>query len=623
MQRLLLFLLLYSSCAFAQRDTTRWLKEVRVSGKSLSEVNATVRHDTLASTPAMALSAGNLAARLERESNVFIRNYGAGNLSSISMRGTGAAQTAVLWNGLQVQSPMLGLYDLTLIPSFLIGSTDIHYGGCSASTGSAAMGGAILVSSDAKKLSGVSSSLFTGIGDFGHLQSGVEFNIGKDKFFSTSKYYSQRSKNDFRYINVEGQMQQQTNSAYDQLGLAQDFKFIGKLGELNIHGWYLENSRKIPPHMLTTSSKQEQEDQSIRISADWSFKKNAFSWFIRSGWSKEKIAYKDPAALLDEKSRAYIFQPEAQMIYTINPYLKLTTVAGIVLNEANVEYYGNTKSTTQSNLSTALNYSKVKSDLQVIVRGGTFNGDALPIIPSLAYFYHNRSWGFRIEAARIYRNPTLNDLYWQPGGNTSLIPESGFSGSSSIEKVFNHQKFFIKATGGAFYNNIQNLLTWIPDASGLYYATNLNRTESKGLEGSLLARSCFKKLNFKFTINGQYNLAVLKESNAAMEQGINKQLIYTPRIMMKGQMEFIYESFSLSYFHNYTGYRYTTQDHSYFLEPFATGECMLSYNRSFRKTNVMIFGTIKNCWNADYQVIAWRAMPGRYWESGLLLTFGK
>ena len=62
----------------------------------------------------------DLASLLSQETHVRIRNYGA--LSSSSIRGAGAAHTQVVWNGLFLNSPMNGLYDLSLMPLFFISS---------------------------------------------------------------------------------------------------------------------------------------------------------------------------------------------------------------------------------------------------------------------------------------------------------------------------------------------------------------------------------------------------------------------------------------------------------------------------------------------------------------------
>lgn len=612
-------LLLFFSVAQAQQDSARWLKEVSVAEPRLSMSVRNGISDTLENTSAIKLSAGNLAAQLEREENVFIRNYGNGNLSTVSIRGGSSAQTAVLWNGLQVQSAMLGVYDLSLIPSFLSGITEVRYGGSSPSTGSGAMSGALLMNSNAEQLKGYELSLFSGIGEYGHYQTGIGFSAGTKKFSSSTRVYSQRSDNNFRYLNSEGEDALQTHSAFMQAGVAQDFRVETKAGRFDLHGWYLTNEREIAPHMLTTTSQQEQDDEALRISGSWQKSVKQWNYQLRNGWSLEKINYRDPAARLDEKSKAHIFQPEAQVSYKPSASLSLIMEAGALLTSAVTESYDDTKITEQYTLSSSAVFNQNNWLLQGVIRSGVFNGDALPLLPSiLVRKSFTKLPSIRFEASSVYRNPTLNDLYWKPGGNTELQPEQGYHFSAGLDKIFSSESFFIKTEAGIFYTDMHNLLTWIPDAKGIYYAMNLERVQSKGLEGSILVRSCFNKINFRISFHGQYNPAVLKESSVMLAPGINKQLIYTPLVLAKGQAEITWQQFSLRYFHSYTGYRYVTQDHSYYLEPYMLGEVMLSWDKQFKRTGFTVYFNVKNCWDGPYQVIALRAMPGRYFESGIL-----
>ena len=47
---------------------------------------------------------------------LYIKNYGPGQLATLSLRGTSAQHTAVLWNGLNIALPTLGQNDLALLP---------------------------------------------------------------------------------------------------------------------------------------------------------------------------------------------------------------------------------------------------------------------------------------------------------------------------------------------------------------------------------------------------------------------------------------------------------------------------------------------------------------------------
>src|SRR5690242_16953941 len=129
--------LLWFLCAgisMAQTDTT-YLKEVRVYGLPVTSHAVGAMVDQLD-----AGGVGNLSDKLSTAVPLYLKSYGNNQLSTISIRGTTASQTAVLWNGININSPTLGQSDLALLPLYLFDELSIRYGGSSALYGSDAIG---------------------------------------------------------------------------------------------------------------------------------------------------------------------------------------------------------------------------------------------------------------------------------------------------------------------------------------------------------------------------------------------------------------------------------------------------------------------------------------------------
>ncbi|NJL13466.1 MAG: TonB-dependent receptor plug domain-containing protein [Microscillaceae bacterium] len=57
-----------------------------------------------------------LGQLLQALSSLYVREYGPQQLSSLSFRGTGSSHTAVLWQGININSPTLGMSDLGTLP---------------------------------------------------------------------------------------------------------------------------------------------------------------------------------------------------------------------------------------------------------------------------------------------------------------------------------------------------------------------------------------------------------------------------------------------------------------------------------------------------------------------------
>ena len=93
---------------------------------------------------------------LQENTGVYLKNYGPGMLSTIAFRGTGAEHTALVWNGININYPMLGLADFATIPVNGFSSLTLVHGSSSNLYGSSAIGGASVL--------GNTSSFTTGSG---------------------------------------------------------------------------------------------------------------------------------------------------------------------------------------------------------------------------------------------------------------------------------------------------------------------------------------------------------------------------------------------------------------------------------------------------------------------------
>jgi len=139
------------------------------------------------------LPSNNLAELLSSEAGVFVKNYGTGSLSTTSIRGGSAGHTLVLWNGVPLQSPMLGLLDFSLLP--LNGSEEILFkpGGNSAIWGSGAIGGVLSLNNEADFNNTFTFLNNTKIGSFGQFQEQLKFGFGNQKFQSVTKLFHQKA----------------------------------------------------------------------------------------------------------------------------------------------------------------------------------------------------------------------------------------------------------------------------------------------------------------------------------------------------------------------------------------------------------------------------------------------
>ena len=147
-----------------QRDTIVQLKSVEINGYKPTASDRGVITQQLDTTPLAKIFNATLLEQLSREGNVFIKTNNPGGVATISVGGSNASQTSLLWNGLLLNNPMLGLYDYSLIPSFLFSKASIQYGGNGATQGNASVGGSVQLHSLPGAYDGYATELVMGIG---------------------------------------------------------------------------------------------------------------------------------------------------------------------------------------------------------------------------------------------------------------------------------------------------------------------------------------------------------------------------------------------------------------------------------------------------------------------------
>ena len=124
-------------------DTLR-LPSVEISAKPRLQYTPGAVVTTIDSSD-MAGASENAATMLRMHSTAFIKSYGQNGSSTISIRGTEARHTAVLWNGFNINSASLGLTDLSLVPAEGFNGFSLIHGGASGVYGNSSLGGTLVL----------------------------------------------------------------------------------------------------------------------------------------------------------------------------------------------------------------------------------------------------------------------------------------------------------------------------------------------------------------------------------------------------------------------------------------------------------------------------------------------
>jgi iron complex outermembrane receptor protein len=220
-------------------------------------------------------------------------------------------------------------------------------------------------------------------------------------------------------------------------------------------------------------------------------------------------------------------------------------------------------------------------------------------------------------AARGFRIPTLNELYWNPGGNLDLVPEESYSAELGYKgEITNKNNFTYEIT--AYRMWVSNWILWQPDGS-IWSPQNIREVDVYGLEfsGNLSHQLGQAKLDW----HGNYGFtrSVNRTGLDQFDRSVGKQLSYTP--IHKGSLTGNLQVKTWSLLVNTTaiGQRFTTADNENYLPAYMLVNVKASKNINLGKHLLNLSLTVNNLLDVSYQSVENRAMPGINYLFGLKL----
>lgn len=619
-----------SACAQQLADSIL-LRDVVVTASPRSDLASGLKVQEVDSATLARFRSADLATLLAQESPIFIKSYGQGSLATTSFRGGSANHTAILWNGFNLGSPMTGQIDLALIPVGLADQVRIQYGGAGALWGSGAVGGTVQLNSRPGFGRGLTVEAGTAFGSFGDRRQQVHVALGKQRWASSIRLFNAAARNDFEYVNTAERgspKQRQQHAETAQYGvLAEQTYRINARQRINAHLWYQHNERNVPPTLLQEHSTARQQDESWRITTEWQRTGEKVKSHVRAAGFEEHLHWygtgTDSAAY--SRTRTFIAEGELRIALAAGHQLHL----GVNNTFAQASSAGLPGEPEQNRTALFAAYKlrdrQERAETTLSLRQEVVAGEAVPFTWSLGSAYTLRK-GIVVKgnASRVYRLPTFNDLYWTPGGNPALLPESGYSGELGLAgkgQLARGLEGMAEAT--MYLRSVDNWIIWLPRAA-YWSPMNIMHVRSRGVELRGMLAAQVRSITIKLQGMTNYVLSTNETATTANDASVGKQLIYVPMYSGHGRLSVGYKELLITAGANYTGYRYTSTDNRAFLEPYVLLDAGLSYRLAQgRKYVASLHAQCNNLLDARYEVMRSRPMPLRSFQVGLNLRFNQ
>jgi vitamin B12 transporter len=615
-------------------DTTISLNEFSITESRYTEKQTGHKVEALDSASIHSNLGLNISDVLVQINSFFIKTYGLGGLSTGSFRGATASQTATLWNGFNLQSPMNGVLDYSLIPAWLIDDANLSFGGSTSLFGGGSIGGTILLSNKANLDKGISAALQNTVGSFDSYQQAGKIQWSNSKMCFKLKAFQNTAKNNFPFYNTAeagSPKQFQQNAQLKQQGaLFESYIKLSARQQLSLRFWYQNTEREIPAPIVTKPSEQSQNDLFYRSTVEWNLNSKNHKVQVRAAYFDESLQFFDPSISLLSNSRSHNLIAEAEDAFTLGEQLKFNVGYNSTYINATSNGYGqkHVQQNRNSVFASVQTVSKNKSFLtKFSLRKEMYGSQMAPLTASFGsekIFF--KKLKLRGNFSRNYRLPTFNDLFWTEQGakgNENLNAESAWCSDIGIAVNLSKNKLEYSAEISGFNNSVKNMIVWQPTFNGIWSPNNIQSVWSRGLESNLDLK--LKLGKFSYQLNGKYTFtkSTNNTKDAVNAATYRKQIFYVPLHTCRAEFSLVYLGIKISYLQNYTGKRYTNNEETEYLPAFTTGNIVVAKTLVYKKVYLALTLQALNIWNEQYQVIAWRPMPLANYQFGISLGFNE
>ena len=604
-----------------QTDTLATVVVSRVVKRSASQnarFSPGTRNQKFEDIP-QASSNNSLSDYIKKQTAIYIKEYGRGMSSYISMRGTSSSHTTIDWNGQSLSVPTLGQTDLSHIPLYFFDNMTIHLGGNSTLYGNGSISGNIQLSTTPSFKEGISGDITLKAGSFATLFSGGTLRYCKNGWESRTSAYWSYAKNNFKFKNntkIGFPTERLNNAQYNNWGALQEiFKKFRNNSILQFNLMYLNFDREIQPSVSNNMNERSYHsilDRNLKASAAYSG--NGGNWYYnaRASYCHDYELYEGDIIAADRIAAT----TDAE--YRIKK-LSIKAGAGTEYIVPDIDAYKAGTTEWRGDLFALVLWNPFTPfTIGGGIRGSFVTGMTIPAQPSLNLKYqildpfksakealHNLS--ARASVSKSAKIPSLNDRYW--GGTTAnLNPERGTTYEIGTDYSLIYRSWEVKGFITGYISHVCDWIRWLPTGE-IWRPANVPEVSSNGVEfGFGIVKKWFG-WRMILDANHAYTNVTVEESPLANDPSVGHQMAYQPKHTATINLGANIRRLTANITYNYTGERTSTDIYDV-MPAYSLLDLAINYKFHLLSQEWDITGEIKNILNTNYQNIRFYAMPG-------------
>lgn len=645
-------LALIASTASAQQkvDSTRiyQLGEVVISSPQVRP--EILPKQTLEGEALRRLSVHSVADAIRYFSGTQIKDYGGvGGLKTVNIRSMGTHHVGVFYDGIELSNAQNGVVDLGRFSLDNMEAVSLYNGQKSAifqpAKDFSSAGSIYLQSRTPQFAEGETHHIRTTLkaGSFGtvnpafgweqRLSDKLSSSLSAEYLYTTGRYR-------FRYRVAEGYDTTATRQNGDVNALRLESGLFGKLdqGYWRAKAYVYRSERGYPGAVVKNKFSHEDRQWDTNFFVQGSMKRDFsqhYSLLLSGKYAYDYLHYladprRDEALMyVDNKYHRQEFYLSAAQRWQLFPtwHISLSTDYQLDVLRANLENFAYPRRhTALAALATEVKWGRV--DLQASLLGtfvahhtrgknpGTNHTNRLT--PTFIASYRpleDADLQIRAFYKRIFRMPTLSDLYYTFIGSVDLEPENTTQYNIGVAYTKQSEHSILRrfeAHIDAYFNTVENKIVAMPTSNFFRWTmVNLGEVEIRGVETAV--RTDWQ-LNRNWEMTGQVNYTFQRAQDFtdASDPYYGGQIPYIPRHSGSATVGLGYRSWTANYSFIYTGERYSSRANipvNYVL-PWYTSDLSLSKQLSLRKGILKLTLEVNNLLNQSYEVVACYPMPG-------------
>ncbi len=600
---------------------------VTANRSAQSQFTALSANSIITNSQIKALQANNINELLDKVAGVsVVQQGGAGQNSSVFIRGANSNHTLILIDGVRVNSATLGATKLSTISPNQIDRIEIVKGPRAALWGSDAIGGVIQIFS--KRLHTDEGNVSLGFGSNGLLQGDAAIGFGNDAHNMTVSISSESadgfnaySTDPFPYdineddidgyerntINILGHSTINENAYLELIGRYEDANNEYDASYPDSPCW--DDPSKVCPSFY--ANEEDSENYSVKLT---------------SVYEIDNIYTQVSLATVQDKAETYgngIAKSAADEIKTerdqasINGQYSFSEQTRL---NVGFDFYNEKVSTNTDKDAWTPGFQAWSDDerdvkaffAQAQTQMAAFlfeaaaryddveNADENTSYNASVGYQPNSQWLISFTHGTGFKAPTFNDLYWPGSGNPDLEPEEIDNNEILIRHRFEQGQ--VELTW--FDSSIDNLIAWAPNDMGVWQPDNINSADISGIEATV-----------QVTLFGLNNTLAMTYLDTE-DKTSGDELFNRPKLSANYHVSYDWHNFSLG---GDITYRDESQDSAFVtLDSYTLLDLNVAYQAA---ANLRLNVKANNVFDEDYETSANYLADGRNFKASLNYQF--